>query len=415
MSDARSRFKSPAPSDLPAPGEQLFPLQNAAVLVADDSRTVRMALTHALHSLGFHDITEAHDGVQALDLVTQKVFDLVLLDLEMPGRSGMEVLAEIRANPRLSGLPVIVISADDQVERAVKCIEMGAEDYLPKPFNPTLLRARVSSCLEKKGLRDLDRRRFAELQAEKILLEQTQARLIKELDEAALYVRGILPEPMASPFSIDWHFEPCSELGGDAFGYHWVDAEHFAIYLLDVCGHGVGAALLSVMAISAIRSGALPGVDFRDPGAVLAALNTAFPMELHHEMYFTAWYGVYHAPTRTLRHASGGHPPALLLGADGALSEVREAGFIIGSMPGSRYSVAQVAIPPGARLIVLCDGTFEVLKPDGSMLDFESFKDFMASHGAEPDLFRRLLDWLRSLKGPGPLMDDFSIVRLLFP
>jgi len=400
---------------LPAAGDRLFPLQNAAVLVADDSRTVRMALTHALHGLGFHDITEATDGLQALDLVLQKPFDLVLLDLEMPGKSGMEVLAAIRANPRLSGLPVIVISADDQVERAVKCIAMGAEDYLPKPFNPTLLRARVGSCLEKKALRDQDQRLLAALGAEKALLEKTQNRLMAELDEAARYVRGILPPPMAAPFAIDWHHEPCSELGGDAFGYHWIDGEHFALYLLDVCGHGVGAALLSVMAINSVRTGALPGVDFRDPGAVLAALNTAYPMERHNEMYFTLWYGVYHAPTRVLRHASGGHPPALLLLPGGGLEELREPGLIIGSMPDTRYQAATRVVPPGSRLLILSDGTYEVLLPDGSMLDFDLYKKFVAAHGAEAGLFRSLLDWLKSLKGPGPLRDDFSMVRALFP
>ena len=289
------------------------PIQEANVLVVDDSRTMRLVLIRALNGLGFTNITEANDGRQAMDLITQKSFDLMLLDMEMPEMNGMEVLQAVQANPLLKGLPIIVISGAEQIENAVKCIEAGAEDYLPKPFNPTLLRARVTSSLEKKRLRDLDRLRFIQLQEEKELLEATQKRLTQELEEAARYVRSILPEPVQGPSAIDWHYEPSTELAGDSFGYHWIDESHFAIYLLDVCGHGVGAALLSVSAINAIRAGGLSGVDFRDPGAVLAALNTSFPMDRNNNMYFTIWYGVYHTPTRSLRHASGGHPPAFLL------------------------------------------------------------------------------------------------------
>jgi sigma-B regulation protein RsbU (phosphoserine phosphatase) len=390
-------------------------LLQAEVLVVDDSRTMRLALIRALNSLGFHNITEANDGRQALEAVQAKSFDLMLLDMEMPEMNGMEVLAAMRLDPRLEGVPVIVISGAEQVELAVQCIEAGAEDYLTKPPNPTLLRARVTTSLEKKRLRDLDRLRFAQLQAEKENLERTQRRLDKELNDAALYVRSILPDPVALPNAIDWHYEPTGELAGDSFGYHQIDDDHLAIYLLDVCGHGVGAALLSVSAINAIRTSGIKGVDFRDPGAVLGGLNEAFPMERNNDMYFTIWYGVYHAPTRTLRHASAGHPPALLLHPEHGIKEVNEPGMITGFMPETVYVSSSLEIPPGARLIVICDGTYEVTKPDGTLLGFDEFKEFMAGIGAEPDCFMRLLTWLKTLNGPGPLDDDFSLVRIQFP
>ena len=114
------------------------------------------------------------------------------------------------------------------------------------------------------------------------------------------------------PFASTGDSYPSTELGGDSFGYHWIDADHFAIYLLDVCGHGVGAALLSVAAINVLKTGALPDVDFRDPGQLLTALNEAFLMERQNDMYFTVWYGVWRPATRTLRFATAGHPPALL-------------------------------------------------------------------------------------------------------
>jgi CheY-like chemotaxis protein len=158
------------------------PLQRASVLVVDDSRTMRLTLIRALNDLGFENIKEAKDGRQALDLVLNNAFDLMLLDMEMPEMNGMEVLGAVNNHPQLAGLPVIVISGADQIENAVKCIEAGAEDYLPKPFNPTLLRARATSSIEKKRLRDLDRDRLAQLQAEK---DRTEAanRLVTEKNQ----------------------------------------------------------------------------------------------------------------------------------------------------------------------------------------------------------------------------------------
>jgi DNA-binding response OmpR family regulator len=142
-------------------------LRRASVLVVDDSRIMRLSLIRALNELGFDDIKEAKNGRQALELALKQPFDLMLLDMEMPEMNGMEVLLTLKNHPQLSGLPVIVISGADQIENAVKCIEAGAEDYLPKPFNPTLLRARATSSIEKKRLRDLDRVRLTQLQAAK--------------------------------------------------------------------------------------------------------------------------------------------------------------------------------------------------------------------------------------------------------
>jgi class 3 adenylate cyclase len=169
-----------APPDHSATASDAGSLRQAAVLVVDDSRTMRLALIRALNALGFHNITEAANGKQALELVLTKPFDLMLLDMEMPEMNGMEVLAALKANRDLSGLPVIVISAAEQMENAVKCIESGAEDFLPKPFNPTLLRARVTTSVEKKRLRDLDRLRLVELGRAHELVRRAFGRYVSE-------------------------------------------------------------------------------------------------------------------------------------------------------------------------------------------------------------------------------------------
>ncbi len=416
-------MNAPSPTALPAfadlaaePAAAM--LARARVLVVDDSRLMRLALIRALNELGVRSTGEAGNGREALEKIQQESFDLMLLDMEMPEMNGIELLRIMKKDAELSGLPVIVISSAEQIETAVECIETGAEDYLPKTFNPTLLRARVTSSLEKKRLRDLEKLRVVQLQTEKELLERTQKRLDEELAEAMRYVISIFPEPSETPLKVDWFYNPSTELGGDAFGYHWIDADHFAVYLLDVCGHGVGACLLSVTAINVIRNGSLPNTDFRDPAAVMGALSNAFLIERQNNMYFTLWYGVYHAPTRTLRHASGGHPAALLLAppVDGVSTSqhLRSPGLIVGMMEDVAYDAQSCHVPPGSRLIVLCDGCFEVMDTTGRDATFEEFDEFVKVNGTAEDGLERVFKWAQGLHGPGPLDDDFTIVRIQF-
>jgi sigma-B regulation protein RsbU (phosphoserine phosphatase) len=357
-------------------------------------------------------VETAESGLVALATIRSQAFDLVLLDVMMPGVDGYTVLRELKSDPETRDIPVIMISALDELDSVTRCIEAGAEDYLPKPFDPTLLEARIGACLEKKALRDAEQGHLRKI-------EETQSRLDKELTEAAAYVRSTLPVPTESPLPVNWKYRPSSELAGDSFSYHWIDDEHFAVYLLDVCGHGVGACLLSVSAINVLRSGSLPGVDFRNPGEVLAALNNAFPMEKQNYLYFTLWYGVYHAPSRTLSFASGGHPPALLLEptTSGAFQSRRLSsnGMIIGVMEDTPFSTQRCKIPPGSRLYVLCDGCYEIRNASGEMADYTAFEAFMTAHADSPDPLADLENWAITQRGESTLEDDFSIMQIQFP
>ena len=165
-------------------------LRNFTILVADDSRTMRKIFTMELEALGFSNILQAHDGQQAMDTVRTKAIDLLLLDMEMPEMDGLEVLAAIKGDEQLKSLPVIVISGAEEVAKAIRCIETGAEDYLPKPFDPVLLRARIVSSLEKKRLRDLEIRNMAMLAHEKQLVELEQMKTER-------LMLNILPAPIA--------------------------------------------------------------------------------------------------------------------------------------------------------------------------------------------------------------------------
>lgn len=380
------------------------------VLAVDDNESNRDMLSRRLLRHGL-TVDVAINGIDALAQLEAKAFDLVLLDIMMPELDGFEVLKRMKASDNLRHIPVVMISALDELESVVRCIEAGAEDYLSKPFNPTLLRARIGACLEKKALRDQEQEYLA-------TIETTQKRLKRELDDATTYVRSILPEPETKPYPIDWVYTPSTELGGDAFGYHWIDDDHFAMYLLDVCGHGVGASLLSVAAINVMRNGSIAQTDFRDPAQVLTRLNNMFLMERQNNMYFTLWYGVFQKSTRKLTFSGGGHPPSLLFTPDAtapggfALKELHRGGLPIGALEDVPYGATTVDVPADARLIVLCDGTYEIELPEGGMLGLDGFTEFIRPRVASPTLLSEITDWIRGFYGDGPLDDDFSLVRV---
>ena len=242
-------------------------------------------------------------------------------------------------------------------------------------------------------------------------------RLRQELHAAQHYVLAILPAPVAEPIAIEWLFVPSTELGGDSFGYQWIDGEHYALYLLDVCGHGVGSALLSITVANTLRSRALQNTDFRRPEAVLSSLNQAFQMENQNGLYFTMWYGVYHRPTATLRYASAGHPPPILVSGAreqrGKAELLPGAGCPVGILPDFLYESEECTLAGPARLFLFSDGAYEIMRPDGNMLEFEDFEEVLTRAVPEgASELEELLHFARNFSGSKELDDDFSIIKM---
>lgn len=190
MTENATPNAAPAASNMGVSAEILEQTKSMKVLVVDDSKTLRRILIRELNSIGITNISEAGDGNEAVELLRVQSFDLMLLDMEMPELDGLGVLKVVKSTPELSYLPVIIVSSAEDFDRIVECIQVGAEDYLPKPFNAVLLRARVFSSLEKKRLRDLDREHILELQREKEMLHVEQMKSEK-------LMLNILPKPIA--------------------------------------------------------------------------------------------------------------------------------------------------------------------------------------------------------------------------
>jgi len=394
-------FQSPVARPRPSPRAV-----QGRLLVVDDDESNRDMLSRRLQRDGY-TVQVAANGVNALRLLRSASFDLVLLDLIMAGLDGYQVLLKMKSDPALRDVRVIMLSALDQEEGIARCIELGAEDYVSKPFSPVFLRARIESSLERKRLRDAERQTYLALQA-------SEKRLASELADAAAYVESLLPEALDGEVRADWRFQPSAELGGDIFGYHWVNPDRLAIYLLDVSGHGVGAALLSVSILNVLRSQTLPGTDFCDPAAVLSHLNRLFPMGQHHNLLFTVWYGVFDRNTRWLTYASGGHPPAILCGdpADPPQS-LSTGGRVLGIDPTAEFRNDSRQIGQGSRLYVFSDGAYEFARPDGSPVQLADLIQQINEPTADGrSKLDELVAWAQDVSGRSTFDDDLSILEL---
>ncbi len=286
---------------------------------------------------------------------------------------------------------------------------LGANDYLVKLPDPIELTARI---------RHHSRGYIAQIERNEAYaaLKKSEERLAEELAQAAKYVISLLPERLTGEITTDWLFIPSVELGGDAFGYHWLDPDHLAIYLLDVCGHGVKAALLSISAINVLRNQTLAPTDFRSPGEVLAGLNSVFQMDRHNDMYFTIWYGVYDKRTRRLTYANGGHPSAVLMA--GPAQETAEpqvlsqTGTIIGLFPDANFTELTNELPPVSRLYVFSDGIYEITRADGTILTYEEFVRILGdAKGNGRPVLEHAIDAVRAVRGGDQFEDDVSIVE----
>jgi serine phosphatase RsbU (regulator of sigma subunit) len=242
--------------------------------------------------------------------------------------------------------------------------------------------------------------------------------LERDLRKARGYVEALLPAPLdAGPVRTEWRFVPSAQLGGDGFGYDWLDPATFVFYLLDVSGHGVQAAMHSVTVLNVLRQRALPDVDFTDPAQVLSSLNARFDMETFDGMYFTIWYGIYRTSDRTLAYSAAGHHPAYLVGPDrSAAAPVGAPAVMIGAMPNQRYQTQQTTVAPGSLLYLFSDGVYEIPLDEEETWGLSDFIPHMlAPPIAGTPESERLYGVVKQVAKTGLLKDDFSLLVATFP
>ncbi|NEP63185.1 MAG: SpoIIE family protein phosphatase [Symploca sp. SIO2G7] len=396
------------------------------ILVIDDDPIIRRILQRMLQSQGYRvSIAEtAADGLEQALAIKPPV---ILCDWRLPGTlDGLEICRRLKEHPDLSTSSFLLITAHAETASRVEALEAGADDLLMKPIDMAELKARVKS-----GMRLCQLTR--DLQKQKQYLEN-------ELAEAASYVQSLLPQGTDKPpVKIQTRFLPSQQLGGDCFDFYWLDPDYLVVYLLDVSGHGLGAALLSTSVLNVLRSQSLPSTNFYRPDKVLESLNNMFQMTDQNEKYFTIWYGVYNRVNRQLMYASAGHPPAVLLSqqsseaavdpsmnGDFATSEtmlLRTPGMPIGMMPDTTYTWKRCSIPDNSYLYIFSDGVYEV--PEtlnaqmGEILGLENFIEHIIKC-PRPGQLDQLISYATTRPGINidssndSLLDDLSLLEISF-
>jgi sigma-B regulation protein RsbU (phosphoserine phosphatase) len=369
-------------------------VRRGAILVVDDNETNRDLLSRQLERQGY-TVACAANGQQALQMVEVGQYDLILLDVIMPEMNGYQVLEKLKADERWRHIPAIMISALEEQDSVVSCIEIGAEDYLPKPFNPVLLNARIGASLEKKQLRDREVEYLRQVEA------YSQA-LNKELEKGREIQRNFLPSQLLQVpgWEIAAFFKPARQVAGDFYDVFTLPGNSLGCVIADVCDKGVGAALFMALFRSLIRlfSGQtsltellLHGNELvRNPldttsdtqGSVpdhtqalqAVRLTNNYIVQNHGDlgMFATLFFGVLDPNTGLLTYINGGHEPLFILNPSGGVRErLKSVGPAVGIMPNMDYSITQVHLEPGDTMLGFTDGVPEARASNGEFFTKE--------------------------------------------
>ena len=331
------------------------------ILVVDDNEANRDMLSRRLARQG-HGVEMAAGGQEALQRLGAEPFDLVLLDIMMPEMNGYEVLERLKADPVLQHIPVIMITALNEMESVVRCIEMGAEDHLPKPFNATLLKARVESSLAKKRLRDR---------------EQVVSRaMARELEIGRNIQAGFLPDalPRIPGWEIAARFQPARQVAGDFYDAFPLDERgRTALVVADVCDKGVGAALFMAVFRSLLRVllresyASQPGRTDAEhiPHAVRVLSDYNATTHASASMFATLFFGALDPATGVLTWVNAGHDAPAILRSGAVLTRLGPTGPAVGLLPGLEFGVRTLTLEPGDTLLAFTDGVADARSPDG--------------------------------------------------
>jgi len=397
------------------------------ILVVEGNAATLQVLKHYLEEWG-HEVVLAQDGADAWRLFQDNEFFMVLTDWMLPGLSGLELVRNIRADPRPGHPFIILLTIRADTADLVEAIEAGADDFISKPFEQNELRARLQAGERIIRLQQDLLSRNRELEEANAKISEANQRMKEDLQIAANSQKAFLPTdlPAIPGVKFAWTFEPCEELAGDMFNVFRIDEEHVALYLLDVSGHGVSAALLAV-SLSRILSPTMvqpsllkeripepPGYRIVPPIEVAGLLNHQFASDASSNQFFTLIYGILNIRTRDLCYVSAGHPGPLFL-APGTNARFLAGGPpAIGIFENPVYQEHTVTLSPGDRLYFYSDGILEVLSANARPFEQDQLKLTLAQSQAFSleESLSSLNTAVEEWRGGTELTDDISILAM---
>lgn len=343
------------------------------LLLVDDHLNSLSHLIAALQKRGY-GVHFAETGEEALKIARETRPCLILLDIIMPGMDGHEVCRQLKADRETSGIAVIFVSALDDEKDLLKGFKLGAVDYITKPFQVPEVMARVDAHLKIRRLEQC-------LSNNNKQLEAMNRRMKRDLEAATRVQQALLPSviPAISQAKTAWAFRPCDELAGDALNIHQLDESHYSLYVVDVSGHGVPAALLSVTVTRSLmphpdRACVLRAYDngdesvsVVDPADVARRLNVMYPMQQNAMLYFTLVYGVLNTRTGSFRFVTAGHPGPIHVNSELTTRILDSPQVPIGVLDDADFKTTEIYVRPGERIYLYSDGLYEQRNAEGEL------------------------------------------------
>lgn len=379
------------------------------LLVVDDNDDNRFTLKLQLEIDGYEDITTADDGQAALDLLRERDFDLILLDVMMPKLDGYGVLQQLKAEGRLHNLPVVMISALNEISSVVRCIELGADDYLPKPFDPVLLKARVGASLEKKRLRDEVRAHLARMEEELKSARQLQMSMVPTT----------FPNPTPKrPIEIFATMEPAREVGGDLYDFYETEDGKLCFLIGDVSDKGVASALFMVRTKNLIRLITRLGRGANgaalEPSEIIGMVNRELCADNAGMMFVTVFFGMLEPATGELRFTSAGHNPPYQLQAGDLVALTGCKGRALGVRADSTYETGRLNVAAGDVIFLYTDGITEAANRASELFAEERLELVLrqSSNRRSDELVKAMVSAVHDFAGGASQSDDIAVMAI---
>ncbi len=321
------------------------------ILVADDDATSRKLLTRILTRAGF-DCNEAPDGIEALKLLRADPPSLLLLDYDMPGMDGAEVLKQLRrdGNAAVAQIPAIMLTGHGGEESEVLCLEAGADDFVTKPINDAVLRARIDTQLRLRSMR-------SQLQEQNDELEAWRRNLERDLEAARLTQQSLIPQkpPVLPGWEIAACYRPVIQVGGDIYGWLRMADGRTLFWIADATGHGASAALLTTLAKLLFHHGT---GENNEPTKIMEAVNNDFRSIFGARSFMTAMCVALDPTTGRASVVGAGHPPLLVARTGGRTESIPSSAPPLGLLERSEFIETSVDLEPGDAFFLYTDGIY---------------------------------------------------------
>ena len=393
------------------------------ILLVDDDRLTRSMAARMLRQQG-HEVVEAGDGEAAWQLIERGQVNFVVSDWIMPNLDGVELCRRIRSTEMPSYVYMILCTAKGERSDLIEGMDAGADDFLVKPISSEELRVKVRAgerilTLER-GLEERNR----QLEEVHSRLQKAHALIEEDLKAAARLQQAMLPSAglETSGIRCRWHFHPCSYIAGDIFNFFPVDENRIGFYILDVSGHGVPSAMLSISLSMVLEPDSIEGNILRQRDAGTGQYRAAPPEEVIEELnrrfhskddrYFTMIYGLIDLQSSTLRLGQAGHPSPVLMRDGGSSEALGTGGMPIGVWPEMDFDNIETQIAPGDRILLYSDGVTDCLNPHGEAFGEQRLlKAVEEVAGGDLDtMFTGLVAKLDAWRGGREPDDDLSLL-----